>query len=220
MVINHGSSTIKKNYSVESYTELLLGFSFCLLRKEFLDAASIKHKKKELTSLMICMGGADAPNNSLKFLRAISKLNLFNNISVITGSAYKHRLNLTQFIEQNSQIQIEHLQNLKPEQMVDAIRNAGVCIAPASTIALEIASVHTGLIIGLTANNQIALHDSLVESGCAVTLNNMNEINEEQIGYSIRKFVEPNIVSTILKNQELHFDGRSAERIIHAINSI
>ena len=48
----------------------------------------------------------------------------------------------------------------------------------------------------------------------------MNEINEEQIGYSIRKFVEPNIVSTILKNQELHFDGRSAERIIHAINSI
>jgi UDP-2,4-diacetamido-2,4,6-trideoxy-beta-L-altropyranose hydrolase len=220
MVINHGGSTIAKRYSVEAYTKLLLGFSFCLLRKEFLDAARVNNTKKELSSLVICMGGADSPNNSLKFLRAIVKLNLFKNISVITGSAYKYSLNLTQFIELNPQIQVAHLQNLNPEQMVDIIRISGVCIASASTIALEIASVHCGLIIGITANNQIALHNSLVETGCAVTLNNINDINEEQIGYSIREFVEPVTISAILKNQELHFDGRSAERVIDAINSI
>ena len=220
LVINHGSSTIKNRYTVEPNTKLLLGFSFCLLRKEFLNAASERQNQKIISSLLICFGGSDYPNNSLKFLKAIVKLNLFKNISIITGSAYKHNFSLNNFIEQNHGSQVIHLQNLAPEQMVATIRDTEICIAPASTIALEIASVHAGLIIGITANNQIAIHDSLVETGCAITLNNINEINEEQIGYSIKKIVESNTMSALLKNQALYFDGRSAERIIDELNSL
>jgi UDP-2,4-diacetamido-2,4,6-trideoxy-beta-L-altropyranose hydrolase len=220
LVINHGGSTLKKKYSIEPYTKLLLGLSFCLIRKEFLEAACDKLMQKKESSLLICMGGSDTPNNSLKLLKSVAKLNIFNSITIITGSAYLHSLSLNHFIEQNAEKDISHLRNLNPEQLVSIIKNTEVCIASASTISLEIASVHAGLIIGISASNQIALHDTLIESGCAVSLNNINNLSEDQIAILIRKFISQDTVNEILKNQRFHFDGKSAERIIHAINSL
>jgi spore coat polysaccharide biosynthesis predicted glycosyltransferase SpsG len=67
VVINHAAGIQKESYSVAPYTCLLLGTNYALLRPEFLNY----DKRKEGSSLLVCLGGSDRKNGSCSTKYAI-----------------------------------------------------------------------------------------------------------------------------------------------------
>jgi len=159
LVINHAPVN-RKNYKTALYTRLLVGLEYSLLRSEFLKSDK-RRSKKQFSSVLICFGGSDFNNLTVKTLNNVITVNTIKKINIVIGEKYLHVENLNEIVNNHEHITL--YQNVNASKMVDIMYDSDFAIIPGSTILLEAFSQNLPAITGYFAQNQIELATQMCE---------------------------------------------------------
>jgi UDP-2,4-diacetamido-2,4,6-trideoxy-beta-L-altropyranose hydrolase len=204
VVINHAGGIPKNSYSIAPYTSLFLGPDYALLRPEFLN----KTKKNNASTLLICLGGADKENITLKILKLLEdKQFLLHKCYVIIGDAFQYEKDLVNF-KQSSKLNIEIFKNLSAQQMANIMSECRYAICPPSTVAYEYLSKRGGeLYLKIIADNQKDIYAFYIKNSIAFDIADI--------------FVnDPSIIQQSIEIQKKYFDGLSRQRIRSIFNKL
>jgi len=212
-VINHAGNTSPDDYSVEPYTQLLLGTHYALLRPPFIEAAQKTRSIQSIETVFVCFGGSDQFNLSKKVTEACLKLPNFKKIHVVLGTAYPFYEDFTNFVAQNDTISLH--QNLNAEQMVRLMEQCDLAIVPSSNISYEICAVGLLLITGYYVGNQKNIYQYLTKNKLAFGADNFENIEEDISHYVTQEYRSQDY----LKNQRRYFNGRIKKNFLNAFLS-
>ena len=220
LIINHGLDQKSLIYKSSADTKILTGFKYLIARKEFLSAATQKKNVKFIDTVFICMGGSDPYHITMKVLEACRYCDYIKKIYIVIGGLYNDKIELEKLIAQINDKVIFCFQNVSSRDMVKYIELSHIAFSTASSIAMEICCVKSGLITGVVVDNQNYINQQIVNNGCGYSVGNWSEISINEIVKVINKINKVSIVNAIIKNQSNFIDGKSGERIINFFNEI
>lgn len=203
LIINHAPGVSKEQYSAQPYTKYALGLEYALLRPPFLKAALQvdETEKNDRKTVLICFGGSDSKNLTLRALNVVSDFNQFKKIIIITGSAYRFKNELLQVINNNSIV--EYHQALSGKEMAGAFLESDVAIVPSSGILFEALATGNIAISGTYTDNQKDVYSGFKKLNAII---DAGEFSEKEIKEAIQN-IETH------KTKKNLIDGKSPERI-------
>lgn len=184
LVINYGPSVSIRTYNSEPYTKFALGLDYALLRPAFLKQAIEQRNPRYNSTVMICFGGSDPKNNTLKALQTVLKCSNFDRIIVVVGISYQYFSKLELFVKSIIKT-VELHKNIDEKEMVDVMIRSDVAIIPSSGILLEAICCGIVPIIGLTASNQASFFDYFTKTQGVLNFGNNIEFFQENLLQSI-----------------------------------
>ena len=192
IVINH-AITDKKVFSTEPYTRLLTGFSYALLRKEFLQSAPDREIHEKFRHAFICIGGADFNNLTCKFLDDLNKIDQITEITIVTGNAYNYTHLLAEKVNKYScKIEIHLCHDLTALELITEMNKADFGIVPSSTVLFETISQKLPVITGYYVDNQKEIASNLKDKFHLILVK--GDLNNKNIIYSDIQKLETNII--------------------------
>lgn len=214
MVINHCLRAGADIYRGIPAEFTLLGFKYALIRKSFRRAARNERKLGKVDTAFICLGGSDYRNVTEKVLEACMEIEFIKTINIVTGSAYPHYAQLMKKTATAIGKTIRHYNNIPEKEMVELITSSQIALSSASSIAIEICSVRTGLIAGISADNQNFIYDNLLHNGYCMPIGNWNEVSIDEVINAIQTLETIDIIERMMAKQLKGIDGLSGERIL------
>ncbi len=153
----------------ESYTKLLLGTRYVLLREEFLTWKDWPREVPEKAhKILVTLGGGDPDNATLKVINAINKLEIEDlEIKVIIGPANPHIASLKEALDL-SPLTFHLLSSV--ENMPELMAWTDVAIAAGGSTCWEIAFMGLPNIVLVLAENQQGIAEGLAERGVTINL--------------------------------------------------
>ena len=144
----------------------LLGLRYALLRREFVRARSAPALDTgAIQRVLVCLGGADAANDTLAVLQAMQKAaQQIREIRVVAGPLNPHIESLQHFAESDGRIEICR----NPRDMCAELRAAEFVIAGAGTTTAELACLGKPSLLFAVADNQLATGPRLEQAGAAI----------------------------------------------------
>lgn len=203
LIINHAPSVSPSHYKAEPYTQYAIGLEYALLRSVFLAQARKKRVVKNIDTLLICFGGSDQKNYTLKTLRVAIQFEQIKKIIVIVGNYYSITKSFTNIVEGDSRIEVR--KNLRGFQMLGSMLETHLAIVPSSGILLEAISAGCIAITGITVENQKFIHSNFI---------NFSNVFDASIFSS--SSIKNSITSALNYNKKtpLLIDGNSNTRIV------
>ena len=210
-VINQAGGVAAALYQSAPHTRLLLGPRFALLRPAFLKAARADRSipAGELR-VLVCMGGADPDNHTLKAIEALRAIPTVKQIEVVVGSAYTRLHELKIWLQDKPGISLHR--DLSAESLRRLMSKCQAAVTSASGISYEYAAVGGVLFIKKTADNQDSMHHFLTQEGIALDYVTLQE--------RLSQGIADEAFSTQVAAQRQHFDGRSDERLRHVFHGV
>lgn len=208
LIINAIPGFCANDYKSPPFCIHAIGINYALLRKEFVNIKSCV-PKKEPDSIVICFGGADPLNLTLKVLQEVQKFDWFKKIHVIVGVAYKANESLPNFISLDSRIVF--YQNLSALEMATILCHVQYAIVPASGILLEALACKCKVLSGAYINNQRKVIEFFTRQK---TVLDVHDFSAPYIKNGIN-----NLLSCSLSEEEI-IDGKSNQRIKRIIMQI
>ena len=98
--------------------------------------------------------------------------------------------------------------------------SSDIAITPSSSIALELCCLQIPLITGYFVENHQWLHANLVQSGCAISLDEFKTSTIEDLVEALNLARNVDTRSDLIRNQSRFFDGKYPERISSAFESL
>lgn len=160
IVINHAPGSNASDYSCESYTKLLLGPSYLLLRKPFFDVID-NHTEPVEDCTFICFGGSDENNLTLRACKVIRNIDN-RKIIVVVGGGYLFYDELKAYADYTN---IEIYRNVNAVTMASLMKSSTMAIVPASCTFLEACCSRIPIITGYDVDNQIYIAESCEKLG-------------------------------------------------------
>jgi UDP-2,4-diacetamido-2,4,6-trideoxy-beta-L-altropyranose hydrolase len=221
VVLNQNASADESAYeNRESYTRLLLGPQFCLLRREFnawrewrREIALVGHR------VLVTMGGSD-PENFTE--RAIATLNLIEDdeleATVVVGGT-NARSELLEEIVAKGKRKISLRRDVS--NMAQLMAWADVAISAAGTTCWEMCLMGLPAILVDLAENQTPVARALDRQGCAKHLGGSSEVSSGMLAEALGKLLscEKNRRAMSLRCREL-VDGHGASRVVSVLRSV
>lgn len=203
LIINHAPGIKQDDYKAQPYTHFGLGPDFVLLRPPFLEAASqvnLRTRNKH-EHILICFGGSDSENLTVRALNVVFNFNQFKKITIITGSAYNYADELLRTIE--NQKRVMHYHALNGGEMAAAFLESDIAIVPSSGILFEALATGNIAISGTYVNNQKEVYAGFKELNAII---DAGEFGEDEIHGAIQQIGDKKL------NKEV-IDGKSPDRI-------
>jgi UDP-2,4-diacetamido-2,4,6-trideoxy-beta-L-altropyranose hydrolase len=188
----------------------LLGPKYVLLRKEFNDALEIPIKRDgSIRNILVFYGGTDPTNETLKTLKALSKLNFkIKTIEVIVGSSNKFKEQIRSFCNTHSNMYYHE----QVKNMALFMSKADLAIGAGGTTTWERCFLGLPSLTVLIAENQIQITEAVANFGATINLGwfeNLSEVDLIQavnilkenpqmlvkIGSRARQLIETEIVT-------------------------
>lgn len=206
----------KKQHKSSNNTKFLLGPSYFIFRKEFIEAAKIKREiKKAAKNILITMGGSDPCGLSLKTVKALNKLNIRSlNLRIVIGIAFKS--NLKQSIARalgNFKGTYEFF--MGSDNMAELMLWSDLIISNGGLTKYEMAVTGTPGIVIAQDEIEAQRAKEFEKAGTVLYLGSIDEVDESAIAEA---------TAQLLKNYELRshmsvrgrivVDGRGIERVI------
>jgi UDP-2,4-diacetamido-2,4,6-trideoxy-beta-L-altropyranose hydrolase len=162
IVINGAAAAQQLAYEKNApNSRLCLGPEYLLLRPEFIDLPVIPIADRH--SLLICFGGGDAQNHTLRMLGALSQLNFHFPVTVITGAAYKWEKQLTENIQDGwldydnakhkISMPIHYIHDA--QEMAEIMLHSRLSISAAGGTQFELMRCYTPSYLVVVADNQM-----------------------------------------------------------------
>jgi UDP-2,4-diacetamido-2,4,6-trideoxy-beta-L-altropyranose hydrolase len=221
LVLNQNISANEDLYnSRESYTQLLLGTEYTLLRREFWKwrdwqrvIVPIAHK------ILVTLGGSDPDNVTLKAIQALSQLSI-NNLEIIVaiGATNPHYEQLKSIVES---LKLPIILQLNVTNMSELMAWADIAIAAGGSTNWELAFMGLPSLIITVANNQTAIAAELDRQSIVSHLGWHQQVTSAQISQSVHKLIGDRAkrVEMSQKGQKL-IDGKGGGRVVSAIANV
>ncbi len=206
VIINH---SIEKDKKVNS-KKYFYGFDYLLIRKKFKSLICTKEKISNKKTILICIGASDPYGYTDKIIRFIINSKLYDTINLISGSN-----TVINTIKENFRgFKINYYLNLNEKEIIKIVSKSDLAITTASTIALELCTLHIPLVCGVVHQNQKLLHNSLIYTNCILSLGDFKNLKENNFFTILKSTLNKKTINQLLKNQVKYFDGKSSERIL------
>ncbi|GAA4388191.1 UDP-2,4-diacetamido-2,4,6-trideoxy-beta-L-altropyranose hydrolase [Hymenobacter koreensis] len=182
LIINHAPGISPEHYkTVLPTTRFCLGPAFSLLRAPFRTHAHLPSIVEHINSVVVCFGGADPQQLTVRCLEALAKSAVIQRISVVLGGAFMHDTALQRLIAQQPSVQISVVRNLPAPAMVELLQAHDAVICPASTVLLETLVLGCAAITGYYVENQQHLADYVHTYRQAYSVGNFTELDSKKL---------------------------------------
>lgn len=209
IVINHAPHVSASDYSVESYTQCLLGTKYALLRRTFGEIAKLDKIYRGPRNAFVCFGGSDYNNITQRVITRLLSLNFIENINVVIGDSYAYKESL-QIVATEYPDKISLYSNMSAEEMVVLMSANDFAVVPCSSILWECMAAKLPVITGFYVENQKEISDYFADKkvGCVI--------------HDFRKsmFAEKDVLvlsQVNIDNMKEYIDGKSASRLLAEI---
>ncbi len=149
----------------ESYTRLLLGTKYALLRREFTSVKSSREIPSIARKLLVSMGGSDPDNVTLRVVEAIEQVAVDElQVAVVAGGSNPHLASLVEAVARSSR-GCSILNNVT--NMQEVISWADLAISAAGSTCWEYCALGLPAALVAVAENQINVAEVLHAAGAA-----------------------------------------------------
>lgn len=150
VVLNQSLDLQRSDFSIEPYTQLLLGLKYVLLRKPFYTSGETRiNKKDDKKTVVIAFGGAD-PCHLLQ--EYTSLLNSLPEVGKIVAISPNREMNVSA-----EKLELKH--QVSAEELVKIYLEADFGILPSSTMLKEALACHLPVISGYFVDNQVQTYE-------------------------------------------------------------
>jgi UDP-2,4-diacetamido-2,4,6-trideoxy-beta-L-altropyranose hydrolase len=203
----------------ESYTRLLLGCPYVILRNEFLRLAEWERKiPKTATKLLVTLGGSDPKNVTQKIVEAIQNISI-DNLSVIVVAPNNLHFEKKDFIAKGSRINMEIRKNVT--NMSDLMAWADVAVSAGGTSTWELAFMGLPMILTAIADNQRRVVEEVGKAGVAINLGWHENISLKEITQAVSSLMKDAELRGKMSSRGKHLvDGLGAERVLAEMNRV
>ncbi len=217
LVLNQNVHASENLYaSRETYTKLLLGPRFAMLRRDF---RRWRNWQREITyygrKLLVMMGGSDPDNVTALVLQALeaAKIDGLEVVAVLGGSN-PHANSLQRFVNQSTPTRLVADAGNMPELMAWA----DLAVSAAGSTCAEMCLLGLPAILIDLAENQTPVAQELDRKQVAIHLGPSKEVTAAEIAGKVRSLLlsKELRVSLSQRSREL-VDGKGAERVEAAI---
>lgn len=196
----------------ETYTKLLLGTKYCLLRREFLEYKDFKREiPQKAKNILVTMGGSDSNNVTCKVIEAFKQINDSElNIKVVLGGNNPHYEKVKQAVDLlPSKTEIIVNAHNMPELMMWA----DLAISAAGSTVWEMCFLKLPFIAIVTADNQCGIAEYIKSNVSTEKVCNSIKTNFRQ---KLCKFINspPEYQNITLSDI---VDGKGANKILKII---
>lgn len=216
LVLNQNAHASENLYERrESYTRLLLGPQYAMLRREF---SSWRNWNREISSLgrrlLITMGGSDPDNFTLRVLEALPLVGSAPvETVVVIGGSNPHAAILEEAAGSAGVRVLKNVSNM-PELMAWA----DVAVSAAGTTCWEMCLLGLPALVVDLAKNQVPVARRLDELGVARYIGSSGNCSAARIASELTRLLESSEIRRQMRDlgKEL-VDGRGAERVCAAM---
>lgn len=196
--------------STGTFTRLLLGTQYSLLRPEFLHYRHWKREVPEQASrLLITLGGSDPDNTTLKILKALKNLKF--EVKAVIGGANPHLKSIEKEISKSPNLQI--LKNIS--DMPRLMEWADIAFTSGGSTCWETCFMGLPNMIIYCADNQKPIAMSLDSAGAAMNLGHNRDLTGKALVSVLRKLAKDRAGRTEMSEKGRRLvDGRGAERVV------
>jgi UDP-2,4-diacetamido-2,4,6-trideoxy-beta-L-altropyranose hydrolase len=211
--ISANSAMYKKR---ESFTRLLLGAKYVLLRPEFLAEPRNREHPATVRKVLVTMGGSDPENVTRKVLLALLQIETNFEARIVVGSGNPWQDKLQILAAQRSGFQLER----SPANMALLIRWADVAISGAGGTCWELAYLGLPAIVIALSQDQQGIARGLAENEVSVSLGWHANLSEERTSDALLSLLNDQVRRRAMseRGQQL-VDGRGAERVVAVLQN-
>jgi UDP-2,4-diacetamido-2,4,6-trideoxy-beta-L-altropyranose hydrolase len=214
LVLNQNLHATEQMYERrESYTRLLLGTRFCLLRREF---NSWRDWNREISPIgrkvLITMGGSDPDRFTEVIIQSLRLAKIEGlEATVVVGGSNPHWASLQRMASEFS----GSLHLLRDaSDMAELMAHADAAVSAAGTTCWEICLLGLPALLISVAENQRALAQELNDRGCAIHLGKPQDLSEERIAWQLERLLDSSEIRLSLSRRARQLvDGKGAERV-------
>ena len=212
----HADEDLYRNRA--SYTKLLLGTRYVLLRREFLRWQGYKREIPEIArKMLVTMGGSDPQNVTLKVLQALKNIDIdgFEAVCVVGGSN-PHYGALKDFVETaNLPVRIER----DVKDMSQLMAWADVAITAGGTTCWELAFMGVPFVGLSRAKQEAILLQETTRIGMSLNMGEHQNLEPCDISEVLMRLIKDKRQrSTTISIGCLNIDGLGFQRLIKAMN--
>lgn len=198
----------------ESYTRLLLGTRYALLRREFLKWRDWQREIPEVArKILVTLGGGDPANVTLKVIQALSLVETDGlEVVVVAGVVNPHFQEL-QAAANNLPHRMRLLTNV--DQMAELMAWADLAVSGAGSTCWEIAFMGLPNLTIILSDDQAPIAEQLGMKGVAVNLRRHESLHQTTISLSLQRLLtfEKMRLKISLSGREL-VDGDGGDRVV------
>ncbi|WP_133469216.1 UDP-2,4-diacetamido-2,4,6-trideoxy-beta-L-altropyranose hydrolase [Paraglaciecola marina] len=181
LVINGVSNGLALNYQATApQAHLAVGRRYQVLRQEFFRLSDRSWSRRR--SLTLMFGGSDTHNMTLSVLDALAKSHVSIPISVITGAAYSHLNELSEFIA-SSDLTVTHHHDC--QNMAEELVNSRLALSAAGGSQFELLACATPAILLVVADNQKFASEEAKKQGWCQVLNYQEQTSEQLVKHCL-----------------------------------
>lgn len=217
VILNQNIHADALSYSCESYTKLLLGPRFVLLRREFWEWRGWERNISQVGKrILVTLGGADSDNVTLKVVKAFQQLKIDGlEAVVVIGPANPHWETLQSIVRTSGMsIRLESAVKDMPHLMAWA----DVAISAAGSTCWELLFMGLPSLLIVMAGNQRLAASKLSERGLAINLGEAFAVTPQAIAVYLKELIENfgRRLQTAQLGKEL-IDGLGIERVLYVL---
>jgi UDP-2,4-diacetamido-2,4,6-trideoxy-beta-L-altropyranose hydrolase len=220
VVLNQNAGADERPYqNRESYTQLLLGPGYAMLRREFLAWQRWKRAIPKVGSrILVAMGGSDPANITALVLPALQLITTPGlEATVVVGGSNPHADSLKEQAR-DSKVKIRILTNV--DDMPGLMAWADVALSAAGSICWEMCAMGLPALLLVTADNQRRAADALTRLGAAQLLAPAADGLDKSVATAMQRLLESSQQRECfsLKGREL-VDARGAAKVVRFLQS-
>lgn len=213
VLLNQNLGAEELSYSVEPYTRKLLGTKYALLASHFEPWRDWRRSTPDVARrILVTLGGGDPGNQTLKVIRALRRLDLFDmEVAVVIGAANPHRATLESDLAGLRRFRL--LENV--EDMPKLMAWADLAVSGGGSTCWELAFMGLPSAMVVLAENQAGIARGLERAGVAEKLGWYEDVNVSFIQKRVDALVSgrQRRAEMSLRGREL-VDGRGVCRVI------
>lgn len=208
IVVNHSLTLTPSNFQGSKNIIYALGAKYAILRPSFLQEALQKREINSIKNVFVCFGGSDFYNLTERCVKGLLKLKTIDKISVVIGSAYKHK-EIFDLEKDNGDKVLIH-KSLSEQEMIKLMKSCQLAIVPTSTISYEICAVKMVVLGGHYIDNQYNIYKGFVENELIYAAGDFNKYTPNDFKIQVDKILNDDKNNYNLKINQQHklFDGK------------
>lgn len=213
LVLNQNISARSDLYpSRETYTRLLLGSRYALLRREFRRWSEWKREIKERAcTILVTLGGSDPDNGTVPIVKALTRLAGFDcEVRIVTGPSNPHAETVEKAISRRNMRIMRSV-----DDMPALMAWADMAVSAGGSTCWEMSFMGLPFLTVVLADNQKEIVLGLENAGIAENLGWFSDLSEERVMERVSEMIAGREKRERFSvNGRLLIDGEGAFRIV------